>query len=180
MVPDRLYCHQRRKAHDSNIRRKVVRAHIQDGSTIASLVAEYGISRATVSNWVRSYREECQNNDEEKSKLGMMEELRRLRREKAELEKENSFLKSCGILHEGDQIWFVVSFLSVVSQRHSTRGLQTISSLYDFQFAQLIIPYLFCPLSHRKASKQVRRTIREYGPVDSLCSSWRKNTSKIQ
>ena len=47
-------------------RRKVVRAHIQDGCTIASLVAEYGISGATVSNWVRSYREECQNKDEEK------------------------------------------------------------------------------------------------------------------
>ena len=30
-------------------RRKVVRAHIQDGCTIASLVAEYGISGATVS-----------------------------------------------------------------------------------------------------------------------------------
>ena len=66
---------------------------IQDGRTIASPVAEYGISRATVSNWVRSYREECQNNDEEKSQLETIEELRRLRREKAELEKENSFLK---------------------------------------------------------------------------------------
>ena len=54
-------------------------------------MAEYGIFRATVSNWVLSYREECQNNDEEKSQLEMMEELRRLRREKAELEKENSF-----------------------------------------------------------------------------------------
>ena len=74
-------------------RRTVVRANVQDGRTIASLVAEYGISRATVSNWVRSYREECQNNDEEKSQLEMMEELRRLQREKAELEKENSFLK---------------------------------------------------------------------------------------
>ena len=31
-------------------RRKVVRAHIQNGRTIASLVAEYGISKATVSN----------------------------------------------------------------------------------------------------------------------------------
>ena len=29
-------------------RRKVVRAHIQDGCTIASLGAEYGIFRATV------------------------------------------------------------------------------------------------------------------------------------
>ena len=55
-------------------RRKVVRAHIQDGCTIASLVAEYGISGATGSNWVRSYREECQNNDEEKSQVEMMEE----------------------------------------------------------------------------------------------------------
>ncbi len=75
------------------IRRKVVRAHIQDGRTIASLVTEYGISRATVSNWVRSYREECQNNDEEKFQLVTLEELRRLRREKAKLEKKNSFYK---------------------------------------------------------------------------------------
>ena len=72
-------------------RRKVVRAHIQDGHMIASLVAEYGISRATVSNWVHSYREECQNNDGEKSQLEMMEELRRLRRETTESEKENIF-----------------------------------------------------------------------------------------
>ena len=78
--------------------------HIQDGRTIASLVAEYGISGATVSNRVRSYREECQNNDEEKSQLEMMEE-RRLRREKAELEKESSFLKkSSGILREGNRL----------------------------------------------------------------------------
>ena len=56
-------------------RRKVVRAHIQGGRTIASLVAEYGISRATVSNRVRSYREECQNNDGKKSPLEMMEDV---------------------------------------------------------------------------------------------------------
>ena len=55
-------------------------------------MAECGISRATVFNWyARSYREECQNNDEEKSRLGMVEEFRRLQREKVELEKENSF-----------------------------------------------------------------------------------------
>ena len=67
-------------------------------------MAEYGISGATVSNRVRSYREECQNNDEEKSQLEMMEE-RRLRREKAELEKKNSFLKkSSGILREGNRL----------------------------------------------------------------------------
>ena len=86
-------------------RRKVVRAHIQDGCTIAGIAVEYGISGATGSNWVRSYREECQNNDEEKSQLEMMEERRRLRREKAELEKENSSLKkNSGILREGNRL----------------------------------------------------------------------------
>lgn len=70
---------------------KVVRAHIQDGRTIASFTAEYGISGAAVFNWRCSYREECQNNDEEKSQLDMVEEFRRLQREKVELEKENSF-----------------------------------------------------------------------------------------
>ena len=74
-------------------RKKVVRQHIQDGRTLHSLAAEYGVSKATVSNWVRAYREECQNNDAEKSELELMEELHRLRKEKAELEKENLFLK---------------------------------------------------------------------------------------
>ena len=55
-----------------NIRRNRVHAHIQDGHTITRLVAEYCTFRATVSSWERSYREECQNNDEEKSKLEMM------------------------------------------------------------------------------------------------------------
>ena len=40
-------------------RRKVVRAHIQDGRTIASLAAEYRISGASVFNWGCSYHEEC-------------------------------------------------------------------------------------------------------------------------
>ena len=44
-------------------KKKVVKLHIQDGRTIASLAAEYGICHATVSNWIRAYREECQTID---------------------------------------------------------------------------------------------------------------------
>ena len=69
-------------------RKKVVREHIQDGRTLVSLAAEYGVAKATISNWVRAYREECQTNDSEKSQLELMEEVRKLRQEKAELEKE--------------------------------------------------------------------------------------------
>lgn len=51
----------------------------------------YGVSAASISNWVSAYREECQINDEEKSQLELMEEVRRLRQEKAEQEKEKDF-----------------------------------------------------------------------------------------
>ncbi len=74
-------------------RKKIVTQHIQDGRTLSSLAAEYGVSKASISNWVHTYREECQSNDEAKTQLELMEEVRKLRQEKAELEKENDFLK---------------------------------------------------------------------------------------
>lgn len=74
-------------------RKRIVREHIQDGRTLPSLAAEYGVSKATICNWIRQYREECQTNDEEKSQLELMEELRKVRIKNAELEKENLFLK---------------------------------------------------------------------------------------
>lgn len=74
-------------------RKDVVRKHIVEGRTLSSLAAEYGVSKATISNWVRRYREECQTNDEEKTQLELMEELRKIRQENTELEKENRFLK---------------------------------------------------------------------------------------
>ena len=51
----------------NEVKKKVVRVHIEDGRTLNSLAAEYGVSHATISNWVRSYPEECQTNDNEKS-----------------------------------------------------------------------------------------------------------------
>ena len=57
-------------------RKKVVREHIQDGKTIERLASEYGVAKATISNWVRAYHEECQTNDSEKSQLDLMEEVR--------------------------------------------------------------------------------------------------------
>ncbi len=74
-------------------KKQVVRYHIQDGRTIASLSAEYGASKASISNWVRNYREECQTNEEAKSEYELMQEVRRLRKQLEEAEKENRFLK---------------------------------------------------------------------------------------
>ena len=72
---------------------KVVKQHIQDTRTMASLSAEYGASKATISNWIRNYREECRNNDEVKNEYELMQEVRKLRQQLEEAEKENRFPK---------------------------------------------------------------------------------------
>ena len=77
----------------NDVKKKVVKEHIQDGRTLNSLAAEYGVSHATISNWVRSYREECQTNDEAKNEYELMQEVRKLRQQLEEAEKENRFLK---------------------------------------------------------------------------------------
>ena len=74
-------------------KKKVVKLHIQDGRTISSLAAEYGVCHATISNWIRAYREECQTNDASKSEYELMQEVHKLRQELAEAKKENDFLK---------------------------------------------------------------------------------------
>ena len=81
------------KRYTDATRQKIVTLHISDGRTLRSLAAEYGVSKASISKWVQTCRKECQTNDEAKTQLDLMEENRRLRLEKAELEKENDFLK---------------------------------------------------------------------------------------
>lgn len=58
------------QTHQRKNQKNVVRVHIQEGRTLQSLAFEYSVSRATISNWVRAYREECQTNDEEKNSVG--------------------------------------------------------------------------------------------------------------
>ncbi|MCE2200354.1 transposase [Streptococcus thermophilus] len=81
------------KHYPDETRQKIVRLHIQDGRTLKSLAAEYGVFQASISNWVRHYRKECQTNNKEKSQLELTEKVRKLRQEKADLEKKNDFLK---------------------------------------------------------------------------------------
>ncbi len=49
--------------YTDEMRKSIVKQHLQDGRTLRSLAAEYGVSKASISNWVRAYREECQTND---------------------------------------------------------------------------------------------------------------------
>lgn len=57
------------------------------------LAAEYGVSKASISIWVKQFREECQTNEEAKADYDFMKENLKLKRQLAELQKENDFLK---------------------------------------------------------------------------------------
>ena len=48
------------KRYSTEMKKKLVTANIQDGRTIASLATEYGVSTASINNWIRDYRKECQ------------------------------------------------------------------------------------------------------------------------
>ena len=79
--------------YESEMKQKIVRLHLEEGRTIRSLSEEYCISKASISNWVRAYREECQINQETKHDYDYMRENRKLRKELEEAKKENEFLK---------------------------------------------------------------------------------------
>lgn len=90
------------KKFTDETKKKVVKLHIQDGRTLASLAAEYGVCTTSISNWIRAYREECQTNDAAKSEYELMQEVNKLRQELAEAKKENDFLKKAAafVCHE--------------------------------------------------------------------------------
>lgn len=81
------------KKYEEEFKKKIVRLHIDEARTLKSLTDEYGVSKAAISNWISTYREECQTNHELQSDYDHMKENRRLRKELDEMEKENRFLK---------------------------------------------------------------------------------------
>ena len=78
---------------DPDLKQHIVNLHIQQGRTFASLSDEFGYSRSIISKWVKEYRLSAQNDIEKAKFLADMEELQALRKQVAELEKENDFLK---------------------------------------------------------------------------------------
>ena len=79
--------------YETEFKQKIVRLHLEEGRTIQSLTDEYSISKASISNWVKIYREECQTNHEAKEEYDCMMENRKLRKQLEEKEKEILFLK---------------------------------------------------------------------------------------
>ena len=79
--------------YEEEFKRKVVRLHLEEGRSLRSLSEEYGVSKASITNWMRTYREECQSNHETKEEYDYLMENRKLRKQLEEIQKENQFLK---------------------------------------------------------------------------------------
>ena len=81
------------KNYESEFKKKIVRLHLEEGRSLKGLAAEYGVSKASISNWTKQFREECQTNEETKADYDFMKENLKLKRQLVELQKENDFLK---------------------------------------------------------------------------------------
>ena len=79
--------------YEPEFKKKIVRLHLEEGRTLKGLAEEYGVSKASISNWVSQFRNECQTNNEAKADYDYMKENLQLRKQLAELQKENDFLK---------------------------------------------------------------------------------------
>lgn len=79
--------------YEDEFKEKIIRLHLNDGRTLLSLAKEYGVNKATICNWVKAYREECQINPIKNEEKDYFKENLQLRKHLEELEKENRFLK---------------------------------------------------------------------------------------
>lgn len=82
-----------KKGYQPEFRNKIIRLHLEEGRTLKSLQEEYKVNKASISNWLKDYREECQENPKMKDQQDYFNETLKLRKQLEELEKENKFFK---------------------------------------------------------------------------------------
>ena len=81
------------QSYTPEFKKKIVRLHLEEGRTYKSIIAEYGVSKASISKWCREFSKECQTDLQAQKDYDNMKEMLRLKRENEELRKENLFLK---------------------------------------------------------------------------------------
>ena len=82
---------QMNQNYEPEFKKKIVRLHLEEGRSLKGLAAEYGVSKASISIWTKQFREECQTSEE--ANYDYMKENLQIKRQLAELQKENEFLK---------------------------------------------------------------------------------------
>ena len=60
--------------YEPEFKKKFVHLYLEEGRSLKGLAEEYGVSKASISNWTKQFREECQINEEVKSDYDFMKE----------------------------------------------------------------------------------------------------------
>ena len=81
------------KNYEPEFKKKIVRLHLEEGHTLKGLQEEYGVSKASISIWVKQLRNECHSNEQAKEDYDYRKENLSLRRDLVEIQKGNDFLK---------------------------------------------------------------------------------------
>lgn len=76
---------------EDEFKKKIVRLFLEEGKTKKSISMEYNVSVASISNWVKQFRNECQNNEKANDEYNYMKENLRLRKELEEVKKAAAF-----------------------------------------------------------------------------------------
>lgn len=79
--------------YEPEFKQKIVRLVLEEGRTIKSVNEEYSLGEGTVRSWIRKFEEECRINPEANDTKSLYEENLKLRKQLAEAQKENAFLK---------------------------------------------------------------------------------------
>ena len=83
--------------YEPEFKKKLVHLHLEEGRTLQSLSAEYGVAKSSITIWCRKFSNECHEqaltNPIVPNELDIMKENHRLRAELEEARKENLFLK---------------------------------------------------------------------------------------
>ena len=66
---------QMNQHYEPEFKKKIVRLHLEEGRSLKGLAAEYGVSKASISNWTKQFREECQINEEAQADYDEYENL---------------------------------------------------------------------------------------------------------
>ena len=69
--------------YEPEFKKKLVRLHLEEGRTLQSLSAEYGVAKSSITIWCRKFSKECREqaltNPTAQNELELMKENRRLR-----------------------------------------------------------------------------------------------------
>ena len=89
-------------------KKKLVRLHLEEGRTIQSLSAEYGVAKSSITIWRRKFSKECQEqaltNPIAPTEPDIMKENRRLRAELEEARKNDETKAKVAELSKDSQV----------------------------------------------------------------------------